>query len=363
MKIANSTVDLFSQSAAITQRESKESLRMWIGDRRPDFEGRNSSSPPGRAIADSVHLSQAVCQAQPCKQVASAEADLTPEDETKLGILIRMVEIMTGKKIKLVSPKELSKEMSAAQEQAQKTSTALSKLQPPGDVAAAPQRAGFGVEYDAYERHYEAEKMTFSAAGVIQTQDGRQIEFSVDLSMSREFLREQSVSVRRGDAVLKDPLTLNFNGAAAELTTTRFSFDIDSDGKQDQIAFVGPNSGFLALDRNSDGVINDGGELFGPSTGQGFAELAAYDEDGNQWIDENDSIYQNLRIWSKNAEGQDQLVSLGQRGVGAIYLGHVTSPFSIKDSENQLLGQVRSSGIFLQENGVAGTVQQIDLSV
>ncbi len=363
MKIANSTVDLVSQSAAITQRESKESLRMWIGDRRPDFEGRNSSPPPGRAIADAVHLSQVACQAQPCKQVASAEADLAPEDETKLGILIRMVEMMTGKKIKLVSPKELSREMNAAQEQAQKTSATLSKLQPPGDAAAAPQRVGFGVEYDAYERHYEAEKMTFSAAGVIQTQDGRQIEFSVDLSMSREFMREQSVSVRLGDAVLKDPLTLNFNGAAAELTTTRFSFDIDSDGKPDQIAFVGPNSGFLALDRNNDGVINDGGELFGASTGQGFAELAAYDEDGNQWIDENDSIYQNLRIWSKNAEGQDQLVSLGQRGVGAIYLGHVTSPFSIKDSENQLLGQVRSSGIFLQENGVAGTVQQIDLSV
>jgi hypothetical protein len=70
-----------------------------------------------------------------------------------------------------------------------------------------------------------------------------------------------------------------------------------------------------------------------------------------------------LRIWSKDAEGQDQLVSLGQRGVGAIYLGHVTSPFSIKDTDNNLLGQVRSSGIFLQENGVAGTVQQIDLSV
>lgn len=136
--------------------------------------------------------------------------------------------------------------------------------------------------------------------------------------MSREFLREQSVSVRLGDAVLKDPLVLNFDGAAAELTTTRFSFDIDSDGKPDQIAFVGANSGFLALDRNNDGVINDGGELFGPSTGQGFAELAAYDEDSNQWIDENDSIYQNLRIWSKNAEGQDQLVSLGQRGVGIL---------------------------------------------
>ena len=165
----------------------------------------------------------------------------------------------------------------------------------------------------------------------------------------------------RDSAKLKDPLVLNFNGNAAELTTTRFSFDIDSDGQQDQIAFTGPNSGFLALDRNNDGVINNGSELFGPTTGQGFAELAAYDQDGNQWIDENDSIYNKLRIWSKDAQGQDQLIALGQRGVGAIYLGQVTSPFALKDSDNNLLGQIRSSGVFLQENGVAGTVQQIDL--
>ena len=64
---------------------------------------------------------------------------------------------------------------------------------------------------------------------------------------------------------------LNFGGSAAELTTTRFAFDIDSDGRQDQIAFVGANSGFLALDRNSDGVIGDGRELFGPTTGQGLS--------------------------------------------------------------------------------------------
>jgi len=157
-------------------------------------------------------------------------------------------------------------------------------------------------------------------------------------------------------------LALNFSGVA-ELTARRFSFDIDSDGRFDQIAFVGANSGFLALDRNRDGAINDGRELFGPATGQGFAELAEYDADGNQWIDENDPIYQNLRIWSKDAEGRDQLLALGQRGVGAIYLGHISTPFSFKDSQNALLGQLQDSRIFMRENGAAGVIQQIDLSV
>jgi hypothetical protein len=45
-----------------------------------------------------------------------------------------------------------------------------------------------------------------------------------------------------------------------------------------------------------DGRVNDGRELFGPITGDGFAELAAYDDDGNNWIDENDGIYDNLSI-------------------------------------------------------------------
>lgn len=362
MKIASSSIQLAGQHAAVTQHERQESLRMWVGDRRPDFEGRNreTARPSGQDRADAVHLSQAAREVQPTKQAASTDTELTSEDELKLGLLIRMIEQMTGKKIKLVSPKELSQEMSELQQQAQEAGAALQQAQ---QSAPTAQSAGFGIEYDAYERHYEAEKTTFSAEGMVQTADGRQIAFSVDLNMSREFLREQNISVRAGDAKLKDPLVLNFAGNAAELTTTRFSFDIDSDGQQDQIAFVGPNSGFLALDRNNDGTINDGRELFGATTGQGFAELAAYDEDGNQWIDENDSIYSKLRIWSKDAQGRDQLVGLGERGVGAIYLGHVSTPFSLKDGDNALLGQIRASGVFLHENGQAGTVQQIDLSV
>ncbi|HRD64611.1 MAG TPA: VCBS repeat-containing protein [Candidatus Competibacter sp.] len=360
MKIAGSTVQMTSQHAAITQREVKESLRVWIGDQRPDFEGQRQPSARRRSQADTVQLSQAARDVQCCKQSVSADVELRPDDEHKLELIVRMVEMLTGKKIKLITPKELGQELDAALEQVPETTEALPSASATGQTP--PQRAGFGIEYDYSERHYEAERTTFSAEGVIKTQDGREIAFSVDLGMSREFLREQSVSLRAGDAKLKDPLVLNFGGDAVELTTTRFSFDIDADGNRDQIAFVGPNSGFLALDRNGDGVINDGRELFGPTTGQGFAELAAYDDDGNQWIDENDAIYQNLRIWSKDAEGRDQLVALGQRGVGAIYLGHVTTPFSLKDSQNTLLGQIRESGIFVQENGVVGSTQQIDLT-
>lgn len=114
---------------------------------------------------------------------------------------------------------------------------------------------------------------------------------------------------------------------------------------------------------NGDGVINDGSELFGPSTGRGFNELATYDEDNNHFIDENDSIYSKLRIWMLHEYGSSQFVGLGDKRIGAIFLGHVTSPFQLTDAKNRSLGEVVHSGIYLTEEGSVGAVQEINLTV
>jgi hypothetical protein len=182
--------------------------------------------------------------------------------------------------------------------------------------------------------------------------------------MSREYYEEESISIRAGDAAkVVDPLVINFGGSAAELTDTKYAFDINSDGAEDDISFVGQGSGLLVLDLNNDGIVNNGTELFGPNTGDGFSELAAYDEDGNKWIDENDSVYDRLSVWTKDAEGNDVLSSLKDKNVGTIYLGAVATPFDIKDGANNLDGQVVATGIYLQEDGQVGTVQQVDMVV
>jgi hypothetical protein len=158
-------------------------------------------------------------------------------------------------------------------------------------------------------------------------------------------------------------LVINFDGKGAQLSQTRFKFDLDSNGSEEQLATLRPGSGFLAWDRNGDGIINDGSELFGPRTGQGFAELAQFDEDGNNFIDEGDSIYHKLRIWSFNEDGSSQLVALGDKNIGAIFLGHLTTPFQLKDDANNSLGEIANSGIYLKENGQTGLVQEINLTV
>ncbi len=179
--------------------------------------------------------------------------------------------------------------------------------------------------------------------------------------MSREFVSQKDISIRAGDAALTDPLVINFDGSAPDLTETKYTFDLDADGSLEQISFVTRGSGFLALDLNGDGAVNNGGELFGPDTGDGFKELAGYDQDHNNWIDESDEIFHRLRIWTKDRDGNDRLFALGEKGIGAIYLGNAATPFQFKNSVNEQQGQLRTTGLFIRENGAAGTVQQIDL--
>ncbi len=87
------------------------------------------------------------------------------------------------------------------------------------------------------------------------------------------------------------------------------------------------------------------------------------DSDNNGWIDENDAAFSELRVWTKDSSGKDQLSTLKQSKVGALNVASIATPFDIKDSSNALQGQIRASGIFLQEDGKAGTLQQIDLTV
>lgn len=207
----------------------------------------------------------------------------------------------------------------------------------------------------------QKEDTAFSATGVAHTADGRTIEFGVELGMSRQTAGIfQSLS--QSDYVLTDPLVINIDTGAASVTDQKFYFDLDADGREEEISFARQGSGFLALDKNGDGIINDGSELFGTKSGDGFADLMAYDEDGNGWIDENDSVFDKLKVWTMDENGKKSLISLQKADVGAIYLGHVGTEFSLKDGYDRTNALIRSTGVYLKESGGVGTVQQVDLA-
>lgn len=208
----------------------------------------------------------------------------------------------------------------------------------------------------------ETESADFSAVGTVKTTDGREINFNVNVGMSREFQEYYREDMELASFTMCDPLVINLDTDAVQLQDQTFYFDIDADGEQDEISRLGAGSGYLALDKNEDGIINDGSELFGTVSGNGFADLAKYDEDGNGWIDENDGVWDKLKIWAKDENGNDVLYRLTEKGVGAVCLQNVITDFTQKGSGGQTLGAVRNTGVFLYENGNVGTVQHVDVA-
>ncbi|MCM1467839.1 MAG: hypothetical protein NC086_06790 [Alistipes sp.] len=216
---------------------------------------------------------------------------------------------------------------------------------------------------DTYFSLEEKETTTFESTGTAITADGRKLEFDVSMTMSRSFAEEYASSdFMQYEQVLTDPLVINLDSNPTSLSSQHFYFDLDCDGRKEEISSLGAGSGFLAYDKNNDGIINDGSELFGTKSGNGFYDLSAYDEDGNGWIDEADDIYQHLKVWYKDENGNDKLISLKEADVGAIYLGSEKTQFSLTDKDNNLDGMVRSTGIFLKESGGSGTISQVDLA-
>lgn len=214
------------------------------------------------------------------------------------------------------------------------------------------------------EMHYygEAEETAFSTEGTVVTADGRELSFNLSLSMSRSF-EQQYMASHEIMQEMCDPLVINLDTDIASVSDQKFLFDLDADGELDEISNLDAGSGYLALDLNGDGKINDGSELFGTKSGDGFRDLAKYDSDKNGWIDEADDIWSKLLIYSQGDDGKQQMYGLSEKGVGAIYLGNVDTDYSLNSAAtNRVNAAIRKTGIFLYENGTVGTVQHLDLA-
>jgi hypothetical protein len=362
VKIESSNMQLNSNRIFTSTYNKTERLLFWKGERSQENENKTDMLKKLRddlkSLVKNLKDTLKFTDMANIEEIGLEEIELDSKEKMELKLLQQMLEKITGKKINfstIEDMEELKKNISEIKEKAVEIQNKLPKSK------EQPKKYGWSLEYDALTERSEYEKMEFSAKGVVKTADGKEISIDVSLLMEREMYEKETFSLRMGDPI--DPLIVNFDGNAAELTDTKFEFDLDADGTKDLISFASEGSGFLSLDKNSDGIINNGEELFGPKTGNGFEELSKYDEDGNGWIDENDTVFDELKLWTKTSDGSDVLFSLRNKDIGAIYLGNVDSEFSIKKSIDDTLGVVKNTGIFLKEHGGAGTVQHVDLYV
>ncbi|HYH05491.1 MAG TPA: hypothetical protein VEK11_00390 [Thermoanaerobaculia bacterium] len=140
------------------------------------------------------------------------------------------------------------------------------------------------------------------------------------------------------------------------------SFDIDADGMNDRISWTraGAELAFLALDRNGNGRIDDGSELFGNHTVlrsgvkalDGFDALADFDENADQTINANDAVWNELRLWfDRNHDGNSALTELKTvRAAGITAIG----------TEHRWIGRVDQHGNAFRFQGevVVGTAKR-----
>lgn len=354
MRIDDASLSLASSHYQREEHLEEESLRLWVGNERPDFEGNDSPVPAASPAAVIVTLSDGARNlaaqqgaAPPSAEAGDAAAPPTESEDPRLRVIRFIIEALTGKKINVST-------FTPTEESTPSASNAARNAE-----GGQPQRQGWGLEYDYHTRYQEEEAVRFAASGEIHTADGRTIKFNLELNMQRQFVQETAISVRAGDALLVDPLVINFNGTAAQLSDQRFRFDLNADGMDEEMRMLAGGSGFLALDRNNDGVINNGSELFGPATGNGFSELQGLDSDANGWLDENDPMFAEVRIWA----GDNNLYRLRDKNVGALRLAPAATPFSLTDNANVLQGKVRETSVYLTEAGQAGTIQELDIAV
>ena len=163
------------------------------------------------------------------------------------------------------------------------------------------------------------------------------------------------------------PLVLDLNNN--DKTSTSFFnsdsyFDLDNNTFKEKTAWLEKGDGFLALDKNANGVIDNGGELFGNHTllkdntfaSDGFEALKQYDTNNDNILDENDAIYNELLIWKdKNSNGiseEGELSTLSEENITSIKLD--ANKIDLKDKETNNL--ITHTSTFTQD----GTEKKID---
>ena len=215
-----------------------------------------------------------------------------------------------------------------------------------------PDIAGRIIATEQWEFGYQAVQASFS--GELQLNDGSNISFAFDFSMAVSWVRYSYT-----EQPLQDPLIVSLSGSPVQLSNDSELFDLRNDGSKVRLPQLAAQQYYLAYDRNNDRQVNNGTELFGPQTGQGFAELAAFDDNGNGFIDPSDDIWQYLYLWRPN----QPLQSMTEAKLGAFSVSSVATPMPLLDKKQQKTGEIQRSGLAFTDNARPVLLQQIDLLV
>ncbi len=209
------------------------------------------------------------------------------------------------------------------------------------------------------------EKFSIFVVEEIKEWSGKQYS-NIKLSVSDFFLGAVNWTPPR------DPLTLDLDGDGIETLGTEAGvlFDHNANGMKQGTGWVSPDDGLLAFDRNGNGTIDDGTELFGDNTilsngsiaSDGFEAIADLDTNSDGVVDALDGQFSSLRVWRDlNSDGisqSNELARLDEMGISAI---SVHSHAAGTDQANG--NTITRVGEFIRSSGSKGKAGALDLAV
>ena len=160
----------------------------------------------------------------------------------------------------------------------------------------------------------------------------------------------------------QDPLVIQISGISLSLTSLSSSsteFDYSGSGLDEKTAWIGSGAGLLVLPSDS-GQVENGLQLFGPTTGNGFTELSALDSNHDRIINSQDADWSQLKIWQDiNGDGiaqPDELETLTQAGIASISLNYADTTQIIDGNS------VVATSIVTFADGQTTTADEVDFA-
>lgn len=168
---------------------------------------------------------------------------------------------------------------------------------------------------------------------------------------------------------LLTPIILDLDGDGVEMVKnkkTKVSFDIDGNGTGDPTGWIGRDDGFLVVDRNYNGTIDDGSELSflvdSPNAKSDLQALTAFDSNADGIVSSLDFRFGELKIWvDGNGNGvtdQGELRTLADHGIVSLSLDGQATSARVKVGNNILL----ATSTFTRTDGSQGAVGDAVLS-
>ncbi len=212
------------------------------------------------------------------------------------------------------------------------------------------------------ERVVEQQSLSYQMQAQLSI-DKQEISIEYQLDLSSNYTRINSF--KSSAAALKDPLIIQFGNQSLGNIKEKVQFDVNNDSQMNSLPVFSGDVGYLVFDKNNNQKVDNGSELFGPNTGNGFAELATLDSNNNGFFDPQDQNFQQVFIWQPSTKSREDnnLISLSQAGITAIYLTPINTPFNFRDNNGEVSAQLRQSSFAIKENKQALGVHQLDLQI